>query len=421
MTQSILAMLFPQRMMQWLGPLIAAGVAALLLAVLVISAGWLDLSASVPHPAGWAAILHTVFRRSTAHHSANIDIPKEFGSPSQVAKGAGYYGRVCARCHSGPGLGQNPVALSMRPRPQYLPNEIADFSPRELFWIVKHGVKYSAMPSWPVQDRDDEVWSIVSFLKAMPKLSPAQYRLMAYGNPAQRAAGPAGPTDQQSVASRYKLPNDDAPPAQSYLYAAPATGFDDLGLSGSVAASCVGCHGIDGAGQTTGAFPNIALLNEEYIRNALIGFRAGIRHSGFMQTIAVQLSDAQIDMLARYYATQPKRQSQAISAAPAMLTLGQRVATAGDASRGIGACASCHGQQGASAKGFSAIDGQFPNYIADQLRLFRSGVRGYEPGNAMRRAAHRLTDREIDAVALYYAARGPGDPHPKVSDVPVGG
>lgn len=192
MTRSILAMLFPRHLLQWAGPLLAAGVAALAIAVLVISAGWIDLSASVPHPPGWAAILHATFRRSTAHHAAGIEPPKEFGSPSEIAKGAAYYGRVCARCHSGPGLGQNPVALSMRPRPQYLPNEIAKFAPRELFWIVKHGVKYSAMPSWPVQDRDDEVWSVVSFLKAMPSLSPAQFRALAYGGVRRTRHWPGG-------------------------------------------------------------------------------------------------------------------------------------------------------------------------------------------------------------------------------------
>lgn len=153
---------------------------------------------------------------------------------------------------------------------------------------------------------------------------------------------------------------------ESYRYAAPAAGFDDQAMGGSLIAGCVGCHGPDGAGRGAGAFPNIALLNQDYIRGALIGYRAGIRHSGFMQTVAVQLSDAQIDALARYYAAQPKRQSQAIAAAPEMLALGGKIATAGDAVRGIGACATCHGQQGASAKGFSALDGQFPNYLAGQ-------------------------------------------------------
>ncbi|WP_404371566.1 c-type cytochrome [Sphingomonas sp. MMS24-J45] len=409
MTRSILAYLFPRRIIQWTGPLAATGVAMLVVVVIVLGAGWVDLSASIPHPAGWATILHGVFRRSTAYHSANFVPPKDFGSPSQIAKGAGYYGRVCARCHGGPGLGQNPVALSMRPRPQYLPQEVADFKPRELFWIVKHGVKYSAMPSWPVQDRDDEVWSVVSFLKAMPKMSTAQFRTLAYGDPAARNAGPPQMQDDRAPLKPYTLPNKDAPPLES-LYAAPAAGFDDLAMGGSLIASCAGCHGADGAGRGTGAVPNIALLTPEYLRTALRKYRSGVRHSGFMQTVAVQLTDPQIDALARYYASQPKRQSQPVTASAAQLALGARIATAGDARRGVGACTSCHGQEGASPKGFSALDGQFPTYLADQLRLFRAGIRGHEPGNMMRGAASRLSDAEIDAVSLYYGARAPRNP-----------
>ena len=421
MTRSILAMLFPRRLGQWFGPLIATGLAVLLLAVVVLSAGWPDLSASVPHPQGWAAILHGVFRRSTAHHAAGIDPPASFGSPRQVTKGAAYYGRVCARCHGGPGLGQNPVALSMTPRPQYLPHEIATFKPAELFWIVKHGVKYSAMPAWPVQDRDDEIWSVVSFLKRMPQMSPAQYRFLAFGNEAKSGAWPGGPDAKAVTRTGYTLPNSTEPPVSSYSYTAPAMGFDDVVQGGSTIAGCAGCHGSDGSGAANGAFPNIALLSRTYLRDALLGFRAGTRHSGYMQTVAVQLSDAQIASVAAYYATQPKRQSQPVDAPPSLIALGERIAAQGDAKRGVGACVTCHGAEGASPRGFSALDGQYAGYLADQLKLFRGGNRGAASGDPMVGAARLLSDREIDAVSLYYASRRPGAPRVKSTVTAAGG
>lgn len=412
MARSILSMIFPRRFGQWFGPLLATGAAILAVAIIILSAGWINLSASIPHPPGWALILHGVFRRSTAYHARGLTIPAEFGSPRQVAKGAAYYGRVCARCHSGPGLGQNPVALSMRPRPQYLFREIDKFPPRDLFWVVKHGVKYSGMPSWPVQDRDDEVWSVVSFLKQMPKMTTAQFEALAYGDRSSAPSGPrAGPVNGASHG--YVLPNFLAPPVDSHRYTAPAIGFDSIGDSGSLIAGCVACHGADGAGRPSGAFPNIALLNKVYIRDALTSFRNGTRQSGYMQTVAVQLSDDRIAALADYYASQPRRQSMKLAPAPAMLALGRQLATDGDAKRGIGACSTCHGAEGASPKGFSALDGQFPGYLAEQLKLFRIGVRGAEPGNSMGPLARNLTDREIDAVSLYYAARMPGAPAPQ--------
>ena len=37
----------------------------------------------------------------------------------------------------------------MSPRPQNLPKVLGQFTDEELYLIVEHGVKYSAMPSWP--------------------------------------------------------------------------------------------------------------------------------------------------------------------------------------------------------------------------------------------------------------------------------
>ena len=116
---------FPARLTQWIGPLIAAGAAAALVAMLVVASGIVDLSAAKPHPEGWARFLHYTFARSTAFH-AGPKPPADIDSPVRIAAGAAYYGQVCARCHGGPGFGQNPVVLSMHPRPQYLVRRSAD-------------------------------------------------------------------------------------------------------------------------------------------------------------------------------------------------------------------------------------------------------------------------------------------------------
>lgn len=417
MIPPILKAIVPVRFVQWIGPLAAAGIAALIVATVVLTAGWLDLSASTPHPQGWAALLHAVFRRSTAHHAADIVPPASFGSPRQVEKGAAYYGQICARCHGAPGFGQNPVALSMTPRPQYLPHEVAKFSPSELFWIVKHGVKYSAMPAWPVQDRDDEVWSVVSFLKKMPTMTPTAY-LALTDRPATPISGAAAVPPTGSAVP-YALPHSNEPPVDQYAYRAPAVGFTNVPATGPAVASCTRCHGADGAGSGTGAFPNLALLSKTYIRDALINFRSGKRHSGYMQPIAVQLSNERIDAVAAYYAAQQKRGAVRRVAPADLLALGQRIAAQGDASRGVGACATCHGAEGASPKGFSALDGQYAAYLADQLKLFRAGHRGNAAGDPMVGAAKRLSDREIDGVSLYYASRAPNAPHPSLTPATI--
>ena len=62
-----------------------------------------------------------------------------------------------------------------RRRPTCRPS-MRPWSDRELFWIVKHGIKYTGMPGWVAQERDDEVWAVVAFLKRLPALDAAGYR-----------------------------------------------------------------------------------------------------------------------------------------------------------------------------------------------------------------------------------------------------
>ena len=225
----MLEYLFPRRITQWLGPLLVAAAAVLIIAILVVTSGIVDLSAAKPHPDGWARFLHYTFDRSTAFH-AGPPPPADLDSPIRVAAGAAYYGQVCARCHGGPGFGQNPVVLSMHPRPQYLATDlpIAKFSPPELFRVVKAGVKYSAMPSWPADGRDDEVWQLVSFLRAMPKMSPAQFQALALVTHGQ---GPSSPQfGPPPVLQSNALRNDKEAPIPNFAYRSPGFGFSGYAL-----------------------------------------------------------------------------------------------------------------------------------------------------------------------------------------------
>ena len=401
----MLPLLFPSRLSQWLGPLIAATVAAVLVAVIVVTSGIIDLSAAKPHPEGWARLLHFTFDRSTAFH-ADATPPADLDSALRVAAGAAYYGQVCARCHGGPGFGQNPVVLSMHPRPQYLATDLkaANFSAPELFRIVKAGVKYSAMPSWPADRRDDEIWHLVAFLRALPAMSPETFRQWAVVSHAQGTApAPFGPPPAQR---RYALRNDAEPPLASFNYRTPVFGFSGYALGGDAAATCARCHGGDGTGG--GAFPNLTIQSRDYIARALAAYAAGRRRSGYMQMVATELSPAQIAEFARYYDALPRKSATPVGDVPA---LGQQIALAGVPRAGLAPCASCHGVDRAAARAYPLLEGQGAWYIANQMRVFRSGGRGTIAGDKtidpMVAIAKKLSDRQIEAVAAYYAAQPP--------------
>jgi mono/diheme cytochrome c family protein len=49
-------------------------------------------------------------------------------------------------------------------------------SPAEQFWIIKHGVKLTAMPAWGKTHDDELIWDMVAFIRQLPSMSPQQYR-----------------------------------------------------------------------------------------------------------------------------------------------------------------------------------------------------------------------------------------------------
>jgi cytochrome c553 len=373
---------------------------------LFVAAGGVDVSADKPD--GWvsAHLLHFVFKRSVAARAHSLTAPADLNAPSRVRLAAQHYDMVCANCHGRPGFGQSVVALSMNPRPQYLPKVLGQFTDADLHQILEHGVKYSAMPAWATQDRGDELWSMVAFLRRLPTLDAAGYRALT-ASPSQAGAAPVG-ADPDAVPHPTGAAAQAAPPDE-FLYAAPAFGFSDAAVHDAPVAVCARCHGPDGSGQVTGGeAPNLTLQDAAYLQSALQAYVQGARKSGYMQTVAAQLSGAQIAALARYYAALPVATAPAAPADPALVKRGEIIALEGVRETATPACANCHEAAGASLSGAPRLAGQSATYLARQLAAMAQGGRGASRWwNPMPAVAHHLSPRDIQALATYYAGLKP--------------
>lgn len=68
-------------------------------------------------------------------------------------------------------------------------------------------------------------------------------------------------------------------------------------------AGCVACHGLNGVG-TAPTFPNINGQHASYMFDQMKRYRSGVRVNVIMNEQVRDLSNAELDLLARYYAAQ---------------------------------------------------------------------------------------------------------------------
>jgi cytochrome c553 len=175
---------------------------------------------------------------------------------------------------------------------------------------------------------------------------------------------------------------------------------------GIAAQLCAACHAPDGNG-TAAANPKIAAQFPEYLHKQLADFKAqggkkAVRESAIMAGMVANLSDADMKGLAAFYAGQALRPSAATD--KNLAALGQKIWRGGNAASGVPACAGCHGPAGAGMpKQYPRLAGQFAEYTAAQLKLFRAGGRVNDANGVMRGVAARMSEREIQAVAEYAA------------------
>lgn len=154
------------------GTLVVLAVAGLA----VIFSGTVNISALNEEKGLTKWVLEEAKDHSVKHHAKGIEPPASLKDPTFAAKGFPRFAQMCAGCHGAPG--QQRRRSTMNPPPPPLAAVIDEWTPAELFWITKNGIKMTGMPAFGPNNSDDELWSIVAFLQTLPDVTPDQYQAM---------------------------------------------------------------------------------------------------------------------------------------------------------------------------------------------------------------------------------------------------
>jgi len=194
----------------------------------------------------------------------------------------------------------------------------------------------------------------------------------------------------------------------AFLFAAPAVFAQDAAAGKEKAATCIGCHGIQGYQASfpeVYKVPKISGQNAKYIVNALNAYKKGERKHPSMRSSAGSMTEKDMADVAAFYQTHGRSSVKTVSAAPA-----PSAQVAGLLARG--ACASCHGADFNQSMdpSYPKLAGQHGDYLYAALRAY--GIQGNPNvgrANALMSAQVAQFKRaELKALADYLASL-PGD------------
>ncbi|MGH9683448.1 MAG: c-type cytochrome [Candidatus Acidiferrales bacterium] len=149
-------------------------VAVVLIAVVIIviagivAASRFNLSA-LPEPGRVETYAANHARHFLVRTSSRNGIPAEPPvTPAAIDEGDTLFGTECAACHGANAHTPTDAGRWMYPRAADLTSpEVQSYSDRELFWIVKNGIRLSGMPAFGRVEPDEHVWDLVHYLRTL--------------------------------------------------------------------------------------------------------------------------------------------------------------------------------------------------------------------------------------------------------------
>ena len=152
---------------------LAGGAAAVYWAA---SSGYFPAHADAPAPAWEKWFARLALDAAIARNAPKTDSPLP-PTDRNLMKGLRLYGENCLVCHGGPDARSSKIALGLYQKaPQLARYGVEDDEDGEVYWVVAHGIRMTGMPAFRETLTEDELWSLVLFLKNMDSLPPGPAR-----------------------------------------------------------------------------------------------------------------------------------------------------------------------------------------------------------------------------------------------------
>jgi mono/diheme cytochrome c family protein len=153
---------------------IVAALAVPVLAFLYVKSGLFDVAAARPHSRLMEWVTHETMINSIKRRAPVVALPGEVFE-AQAKRGFCEYEAHCVACHGAPAVAREQWVNGLNPTPPYLLDATHLWKPHELEWIVRNGIKMTAMPAWRESMSDQQITDVVAYVGVMSKMPPQTY------------------------------------------------------------------------------------------------------------------------------------------------------------------------------------------------------------------------------------------------------
>jgi mono/diheme cytochrome c family protein len=148
-------------------------VVVLVIGYAVMLSGHVNVAADAPPRKMLNHMLQMTSDNAVRRQAKSVQVP-DISTTEQFLVGFRHYDEMCVMCHGAPGVLPSEVGMGLSPHPPKL-YRAGDLSPAEIYWIVRHGVDMTGMPSFGRTHDDDALWAMTAFTVRLPHVSPQQY------------------------------------------------------------------------------------------------------------------------------------------------------------------------------------------------------------------------------------------------------
>jgi mono/diheme cytochrome c family protein len=111
-----------------------------------------------------------------------------------LSEARAHFADHCAICHGNDGSGKTQIGQNLYPKaPDMRLPDTQNLADGELYCTIHNGIRLTGMPAWGTEQKDDDSWKLVVFIRHLPRLTPVEEREMEALNP----KGPAEKEEEQ--------------------------------------------------------------------------------------------------------------------------------------------------------------------------------------------------------------------------------